>query len=379
MEAASLAGTSAIQIGGLTATVGVTIIGGFITNMNGGDVFNISNAQSNANIQIFGSNAGSSGATNLINDAISGYVAVLTTERNVGSYILGKDGSAFVSSSLGFQVCKSATCTPIGGNVGTGVTGQIPYYSANGTAVIPNPVATLDASGNVTFNNATFNGFVKWAGFLNLLSPFVTSTLTPGTAGPPVDGSSNNQSAIAWSSTGLPMYGTTGGNYGVMLFCPYTCPGGQAIIAFSNAGIQTCQAFSTATGTVTSVAVSAPLGGGPITTTGTLTCTTCVTASSPGAGIAHFAGSTQAVTSSAVVGGDLSSNQQNRSCTIVIGADNGVALVSGDLNQKHQCFFASAATILEIDIEGNTAAGSSPTNLLVNKYHTSGCGNNCTP
>jgi hypothetical protein len=53
-------------------------------------------------------------------------------------------------------------------------------------------------------------------------------------------------------------------------------------------------------GTVTSVATSAPLGGGTITTAGTLTCTTCVTASSPGAGIAHFAGSTQAVTSSAV-------------------------------------------------------------------------------
>lgn len=53
-------------------------------------------------------------------------------------------------------------------------------------------------------------------------------------------------------------------------------------------------------GTVTSIATSSPLGGGTITGTGTLTCATCVTSSSPGAGIAHFAGSTQAVTSSAV-------------------------------------------------------------------------------
>lgn len=43
-----------------------------------------------------------------------------------------------------------------------------------------------------------------------------------------------------------------------------------------------------------------PITGGPITTSGTIACPTCVTASSPGVGIAHFAGSTQAVNSSAV-------------------------------------------------------------------------------
>lgn len=53
-------------------------------------------------------------------------------------------------------------------------------------------------------------------------------------------------------------------------------------------------------GTVTNIATSGPITGGPITTTGTITCATCVVASSPGAGIAHFAGSTQTVTSSAV-------------------------------------------------------------------------------
>ena len=52
-------------------------------------------------------------------------------------------------------------------------------------------------------------------------------------------------------------------------------------------------------GTVTNVGTVAPLSG-TVTTTGNLSCPTCVTASSPGAGIAHFAGSTQAVTSSAV-------------------------------------------------------------------------------
>ena len=53
-------------------------------------------------------------------------------------------------------------------------------------------------------------------------------------------------------------------------------------------------------GTVTSIATTAPLGGGPITTTGTLTCTTCLVASSPAVGILHVAGATQTATSSAV-------------------------------------------------------------------------------
>lgn len=56
----------------------------------------------------------------------------------------------------------------------------------------------------------------------------------------------------------------------------------------------------TGSGTVTSIATTGPITGGTITTTGTLGCATCVVASSPAVGIAHFAGSTQTVTSSAV-------------------------------------------------------------------------------
>jgi hypothetical protein len=62
------------------------------------------------------------------------------------------------------------------------------------------------------------------------------------------------------------------------------------------------------TGTVTSVLTVAPLSGGPIGTTGTISCPTCVTSSSPGAGIAHFAGSTHAVTSSLIVAADITAN-----------------------------------------------------------------------
>lgn len=66
--------------------------------------------------------------------------------------------------------------------------------------------------------------------------------------------------------------------------------------------LQNPQQGGSGTGTVTNIATTAPLGGGPITTTGTLTCTTCVVASSPGAGLARFAGGTQTVTSSELSG-----------------------------------------------------------------------------
>lgn len=77
--------------------------------------------------------------------------------------------------------------------------------------------------------------------------------------------------------------------------------------AFANTSAGQAMAFNSATGAfsavsvgVTSVATSSPLSGGTITSTGTLSCPTCVVASSPGAGIAHFAGATQTVTSSSV-------------------------------------------------------------------------------
>lgn len=65
-------------------------------------------------------------------------------------------------------------------------------------------------------------------------------------------------------------------------------------------------------GTVTSIATTSPITGGTITSTGTIACATCVVASSPGAGIAHFAGSTQTVTSSAVVNGDITSVAESK-------------------------------------------------------------------
>ncbi len=99
---------------------------------------------------------------------------------------------------------------------------------------------------------------------------------------------------------------------------PANPPANTAYIYFNSSGTAVCvksdgtSCFpsSGGSGTVTSIATTSPLGGGTITTTGTLTCATCVVASSPGVGLAHFAGSTQTVTSSAVALGssDVSGN-----------------------------------------------------------------------
>jgi hypothetical protein len=57
--------------------------------------------------------------------------------------------------------------------------------------------------------------------------------------------------------------------------------------------------------TTRNVNTTSPItGGGDLSADRTIACASCVTASSPGAGIAHFAGSTQAVTSSAVTSAD---------------------------------------------------------------------------
>lgn len=107
---------------------------------------------------------------------------------------------------------------------------------------------------------------------------FVSSTGLPGTWSPLTGSGGSNP---------LPYVPTPAGLY-------YSSDG------TGNPGTWVPWTGSSASGTVTSVGTSSPITGGTITSTGTIGCATCVVASSPGAGLAHFAGSTQTVTSSAV-------------------------------------------------------------------------------
>lgn len=101
-----------------------------------------------------------------------------------------------------------------------------------------------------------------------------------------------------------------------------------------------------------------------------------VTASSPGAGLCHFAGSTQVCTSSAVVGSDMTNNtvtstqeavvNTRRVCDAAIGDASGSAITSAQLGpQKRICYIPAAATIVEMDV----AADAGTPNAIVAVDH----------
>jgi hypothetical protein len=113
----------------------------------------------------------------------------------------------------------------------------------------------------------------------------------------------------------------------------YLCIKSNAWNLSNNGGAYAPIGTGSGSGTVTSIATTSPITGGTITTTGTIACATCVVASSPGAGIARFAGSTQTVTSSELSGDattsgsnavTLATKYKTHICEIVVG-DPGAA------------------------------------------------------
>lgn len=116
---------------------------------------------------------------------------------------------------------------------------------------------------------------------------------------------------------------------------------------------------------VTSIATTSPITGGTITTTGTIACATCVVASSPGAGIAHFAGSTQTITSSSIVNADIAAATIDLTAKVTGilpaangGTANGFFAVSGPASSTKTFTFPNAnATITQTIASGTAALG----------------------
>ena len=101
-----------------------------------------------------------------------------------------------------------------------------------------------------------------------------------------------------------------------------------------------------------------------------------VNASSPAAGIAHFAGSTQTVTSSTIATADVAANaitsakmavvNTRRVCDIAVGDESASAIVTAQLGpQKRICYVPAASTIVEMDVG---ADGGTP-NVIVAVNH----------
>ncbi len=115
------------------------------------------------------------------------------------------------------------------------------------------------------------------------------------------------------------------------------------------------------------------------TAAGTVACASCVVASSPGVGIAHFAGSTQTVTSSAIVNADITNSTIDltakvtgalptanmaaaalvRTCEIIVGDPGaGSVALANDNDTPDACTNDSGATMTITGVHCYSDAGS---------------------
>lgn len=117
--------------------------------------------------------------------------------------------------------------------------------------------------------------------------------------------------------------------------------------------------FNNKVGTARAINTTSPItGGGDLSADRTIACSTCVVASSPGAGIAHFAGSTQTVTSSSIVNADV-----NAAAAIAyskLSLSNSI--VNADVNSSAAIAYSKlnlSASIVNADIASGAAIANS--------------------
>ncbi len=216
-----------------------------------------------------------------------------------------------VSGLNGHCTMAAGTSCTITGLTGVVTKAVVSCYDTSGTTI---PILPNDF-GSSTADTLVINFSAPQTGYCNA-STGVGATGATGSSAFSALTSSTNSTATMHVGTGASLDATGSGAIvatklgsvsGIQTFSSGT-PG--ATVAADVVGLfSTCSgtqylgadgACHSASGSVTSIATTTPITGGTITATGTIACATCVTSSSPGAGIAHFAGSTQAVTSSAV-------------------------------------------------------------------------------
>ncbi len=229
----------------------------------------------------------------------------LASGTNTGAAMLVGTGASLGTSGSG---TIAATSVPASGLTGTTLA----------TNVVNSSLTSVGTLANLTVTNAPV--FTALTGYLygNGAGAVTASTTIPFAALPSLSANTVLGALSATTASGLALP---------------SCSSSTSALSWTTGTGFGCNTITPGTGTVTSVATTGPITGGTITATGTIGCASCVTASSPGVGIAHFAGSTQAVTSSAVsltadVSGVLpaangGSNANTSTATITVGAGAG--------------------------------------------------------
>lgn len=261
-------------------------------------------------------------------------------------------------SSAGMYFC-SAPNTWSGPLLLTASSGTVTSvtFTGDGTVLSSTPSSAVTTSGTLTAAIAN-------AGAGTILGNTTSSSASPTYSATPVLGVDNTTAGTLTTANGSAAAHTIWGSAATTTntikgFTVVPTTGHMVTCTSSGTTCTLTDGGAAATGTVTSVATTSPITGGTITGTGTIACATCVVASSPGAGVAHFAGSTQTVTSSAIVGSDMTNNtvtstqmavvNNRRVCALPVG-DGTNTVVSGDYSpfKVGRCIIPYAATIVEV-------------------------------
>jgi hypothetical protein len=236
---------------------------------------------------------GAAGGKCIHTDPVTRYFAETSADCGTGT---GGGGVTAVTATA--PITSSGGASPnIACNVATGTTsGCLAAADFSTFAAKQTPIGSFTAP-----SHQFFSGFTAPSTFVSTQPGFTDLTGVIGVSQTPLTTSQD----ILYN------------NGGVLARLPIVNPG--ACLGNVSGTWNSISCGGSGGGGITSITTTAPITGGPITSTGTIACATCTTASAPAAGIANFPGASQALSS-----GNLSGDVTSTSLATTVTRINGV-------------------------------------------------------